>query len=127
MTENTIQRIKMYIDFKGIRISSLEKNTGMSNGSFASQLKNKRTIGVDKLENILKKYLDINPEWLLTGRGEMLRKEEKAIVTIEEEGIVLENYYKELAGARQEIIIMLKEKIEILQKEIDEVKSNKIK
>lgn len=27
----------------------------MSNGSFASQLKNKKTIGVDKLENILKK------------------------------------------------------------------------
>lgn len=127
MTENTIQRIKKYIDSKGIRVSSLEKEAGMSNGSFASQLKNKKTIGVDKLENILKNYLDINPEWLLTGKGEMLRKEEGATVIIKEEEIVLESNYKELAEARQEIIIMLKEKIEFLQKEIDDMKSNERK
>lgn len=40
----------------------------------------------------------------------MLREVEKAMVIIKEDGIVLENHYKELAGARQEIIIMLKEK-----------------
>lgn len=75
MTENTIQRIKKYIDAKGIKVSVLEREVGMSNGSFASQLKNNKTIGVDKLENILKKYKDVNPEWLLTGNGSMLRFE----------------------------------------------------
>lgn len=76
MIENTLRRIKKYIDFKGIRVSLLEKEVGLSNGSFASQLKNNKTIGVDKLENILKKYNDINPEWLLTGRGSMLKTNE---------------------------------------------------
>lgn len=73
MTENTIQRIKSYLDFKGVRVSSFEREVGMSNGSFASQLKNNKTIGLDKLENILKKYTDINLEWLLTGSGNMLK------------------------------------------------------
>jgi len=74
MIENTLQRIKRYIDFRGIRVSVLEREVGMSNGSFASQLKNNKTIGVDKLENILKIYGDINVEWLLTGNGNMLKE-----------------------------------------------------
>jgi len=73
MAENTIQRIKHYLDYKGIKVSTLEKAVGMSNGSFASQLKNNKTIGLDKLENILSKYPDINIEWLLTGEGDMLK------------------------------------------------------
>jgi phage repressor protein C with HTH and peptisase S24 domain len=73
MSENTIQRIKQYIDFKGIRVSVFEREVGMSNGSFASQLKNNKTIGLDKLENIINKYSDINYEWLLTGNGDMIR------------------------------------------------------
>ncbi|MCR4033587.1 MULTISPECIES: S24 family peptidase [Flavobacterium] len=75
MAENTIHRIKKYIDSKGIKVSVLEREVGMSNGSFASQLKNNKTIGVDKLENILRKYTDVNPEWLLTGNGSMLKAE----------------------------------------------------
>jgi hypothetical protein len=73
MEENTLQRIKKYIDLKRISIRLFEQSVGMSNGSFASQLKNNKTIGVDKLENILYIYQDINPSWLLTGTGEMLK------------------------------------------------------
>lgn len=75
MSQNTIQRIKQYIDTKGIKVSVLEREVGMSNGSFASQLKNNKTIGVDKLENILNKYKDVNPEWLVTGKGNMFKLE----------------------------------------------------
>lgn len=70
--ENTLHRIKKYIDSKGISTRLFEQSVGMSNGSFASQLKNNKTIGVDKVENILNVYRDINPTWLLTGEGEML-------------------------------------------------------
>ncbi len=44
----------------------------MSNASFGKSLKNKGAIGTDKLENILKLYPEISPDWLLTGRGNML-------------------------------------------------------
>lgn len=73
MTENIMGRIKQYLDFKGISNRQLELSTGMSNGSFSSQLKRNKTIGVDRLENILNTYGDINPEWLLTGKGSMLK------------------------------------------------------
>jgi len=73
MIKSTVQRIKQYIDLKGIKVSAFERQIGMSNGSFASQLKNNKTIGVDKLENILKIFTDINAEWLLTGQGSMFK------------------------------------------------------
>lgn len=75
MSANTLHRIKEYIDFKGISIRSFEKTAGFSNGSFASQLKAEKTIGVDRVENILHVYEEISPEWLLTGNGPMLRSE----------------------------------------------------
>lgn len=84
MESNTLSRIKKFIDFKDFSVSFFEKEVNMSNGSFASQLKNNKTIGVDKLENILKKYSEINPEWLLTGKGEMLKSEKLKPIQIQD-------------------------------------------
>lgn len=78
MKEGTLFRIKKYLDYKGISNRAFEMQFGFSNGSFASQLKNGKTIGVDRLENILNEYTDIDIEWLLTGHGDMLRKERSA-------------------------------------------------
>lgn len=68
----TLERIKQFIDYKGLNISAFEKSVGMSNASFGKSLKNKGAIGTDKLENILRTYPELSPAWLLTGRGEML-------------------------------------------------------
>ena len=48
----------------------------MSNASFGKSYKNGGAIGSDKIENILSVYPDINPSWLLTGSGKMLKSEE---------------------------------------------------
>ena len=79
---STLKRIKQYIDYKGITNQNFEKQIGFSNGAFASQLKNNRTIGVDKLENILIAFPELNPEWLLTGNGEMIKTKSKENVPI---------------------------------------------
>lgn len=68
-----LERIKAYMDYKGIKIAPFEKSIGMSNASFGKSLKNNGSIGTDKLENILLIYSDINPVWLLTGEGQMLK------------------------------------------------------
>ena len=68
-----LERLKEYIDSKGISVSAFEKSIGMSNASFGKSLKNKGAIGTDKLENILIVYPDLSPDWLLTGRGEMIK------------------------------------------------------
>lgn len=70
-----LTRLKEYIDFKGISIAKFESEIGMSNNSFRKSWLNKGSIGSDKLENILRKYPDINTEWLLTGKGEMLLRQ----------------------------------------------------
>lgn len=76
MSDRTVlQRIKEYIDFKGITNKSFEQSIGFSNGAFAAQLKNNRTIGVDKLEKILTVYNELSPSWILKGEGEMLISE----------------------------------------------------
>lgn len=72
-----LNRLKKYIDYKGISISAFEKSIGMSNASFGKSLKNGGSIGGDKLEKILSVYPDINAEWLLTGAGEMLKSTTK--------------------------------------------------
>jgi|GEM_PF-2004224 len=78
---STVDRIKHFIDLKGISVRKFEENVGFSNGAFASQYKNNKTIGVDKVENILRFYPEINPEWLLTGNGEILKTKGKENVT----------------------------------------------
>jgi len=126
MAENTLYRIKQYIDFKGVKVSAFEKEIGMSNGSFASQLRNNKTIGVDKLENILKKYPDLDPQWLLTGKGEMLTLNNlneapaKYNSTRKEDSNDLN--YKELAEARKETIDSLKKIIVYLEAQLAEKK-----
>lgn len=77
-----LDRIKLYIDTKGISIAAFEKSVGMSNASFSKSLKNNGAIGTDKLENILNIYSDISPEWLLTGQGDMLKEEPSLSVSM---------------------------------------------
>lgn len=77
-----LDRIKLYIDTKGISIAAFEKSVGMSNASFSKSLKNNGAIGTDKLENILSVYSDISPEWLLTGQGDMIKEEPSLSVSM---------------------------------------------
>lgn len=74
---NTLLRLKEYVDHQTITITQIEREIGVSKGSIARQLKSGKAIGVDKVENILLSHPDINPTWLLTGRGEMLISDEK--------------------------------------------------
>jgi hypothetical protein len=78
-----LQRLKKYIDYKSLTIAEFERSIGMSNASFGKSLKNNGAIGSDKLENILSIYPDINCDWLLTGRGNMLASNnEDALVNV---------------------------------------------
>lgn len=67
-----LERIRQFIEFKGIAISAFEKSIGMSNASLAKSIKSGGTIGADKLGNILTVYPELNPVWVTTGKGEML-------------------------------------------------------
>jgi hypothetical protein len=63
------ERILQYVEYKRISKNKFYKETGLSNGF----LDKNNHPGTDKLEQIIYTYPEINPEWLLTGQGSMLK------------------------------------------------------
>lgn len=75
-----VDRILKIIELKGINKSKFYKETGLSNG-FLDKVKD---VGASKLELILKAYPDINPHWLVTGSGNILKQNESNYGIVEE-------------------------------------------
>ncbi len=65
----TIDRIKSFIDEKGISLTAFDLAIEAGNGYIGKQIKRGGSIGSDILEKIVCAYPDINIEWLLTGEG----------------------------------------------------------
>ena len=74
-----VDRILQIIDFKGINKRKFYIETGLSNG-FLDKVKKKKK---KKIEDILKSYPDINTEWLVTGKGDMLKPNIKEMPPLE--------------------------------------------
>lgn len=98
-----LERIKEYLDFKGITIAAFEKSIGMGNASFRKALLNGGAIGTDKLEKILSVYVDLSPLWVVSGRGTMTENgddedaaKDKAIVQLTLENIRLKERISDL-------------------------------
>lgn len=68
------QKILQYLEFKGFSKYEFYQKTGVSNGV----LSQKSGLSEDNLLRFLSFYKDVNPEWLLTGNGSMLKSEEKS-------------------------------------------------
>lgn len=67
--ETIIDRLILYIRSKGISVSKFERSIGAGN----NYLNNVKSIGSDKLLSISNKYEDLNLEWLISGKGEMIK------------------------------------------------------
>jgi len=67
------QNILQYIDSKGITKSSFYEVTGISPSNFKGKGLTSE-LGSDKLAKILSCYPDVNIEWVLTGKGKMLKQ-----------------------------------------------------
>lgn len=63
-------RILQIIEHLGVSNRAFEIKCGLSNGYINSM---RRSLGLEKLENILKAYPEINREWLISGEGPMLK------------------------------------------------------
>ncbi len=70
-----IDRLFQYIDVKGLKPTRFEKEVGLSNGYLRTQEKRNADLGESVLLKILDYCLDIEPMWLLSGKGKMLRSE----------------------------------------------------
>jgi hypothetical protein len=81
---NTKERILQFVDFKQISKREFCKKSGLSHTIF----NNNSAIGSDKLEKICNIFDELNMDWVITGRGEMLYKEPESVAEWKEK------YYK---------------------------------
>ena len=63
-------RVKPNIAFVGSNVMAPDYNTG--NGYTSKQSKSKASVGSDVLERIIDTYPELNPLWLMTGKGNMI-------------------------------------------------------
>jgi len=121
------ERVKEFIDYKRITRYRFCQMLGFSN----KFLDNSSNMGTDKASKILRYFPDLNAEWLLSGKGNMLRLDildepskvydKTAKQNTEEE----DTNYKELAEARKETIESLKKIILYLEAQLAERNQNK--
>ena len=98
----TIERLYQYIEYKGIKPTSFEKEIGISNGYFGKMNRRLSNVGSDIIEKIIEYCPDLNVEWLINGSGEMLKTKSKENVILQNElnktkskrNVILENHNK---------------------------------
>ena len=98
-----IDRLKYYLDNQQDNFNKLSIKIGVSNSYFSKMYKNKGDLGEDIIKKILLLYENLNPEWLLIGKGEMLKSELNKSATV-----------PELLASQQRTIETLSETIKIL-------------
>lgn len=73
--KNISQRIKIVADNENIKITQLESKIGASKGVLSRSLNNNTDIQSKWITSIVENYPQYDAEWLLTGKGEMMKKE----------------------------------------------------
>ena len=63
------EKIKQYLNSKGISKNSFYQKTGFAIGFLDSG----KSLGADKLEAIVDNYPDLSLEWLVLGKGDMIK------------------------------------------------------
>ncbi len=86
---NIKERVSYILEYKGIAKEDFYKEIGMSSSSFRGSAKNTPLNSI-AVANILSILPDINPMWLLSGKGEMLQKDNSYKTTTNEIHIVEE-------------------------------------
>lgn len=67
------ERLQQLIEYLQVNVSQFEKNISVSNGTIRNAMARNKGLNSDVLCKILDVYPNINPDWLLLEKGEMLR------------------------------------------------------
>lgn len=86
MEKTVKQRLIEFIIYSGLSQGRFERECGMSNG-YINNLK--KTLGAEKLQNVIRRFPELNTEWLLYGEGEMLKPQPQVV----QSNIVGDNNY----------------------------------
>ena len=110
-----IDRLNIYREYHAITAAVFEKTCGVANGYFSNQLKGKGSVGSNILEKISQHYPDLSMEWLITGKGKMIKPISK------DSEQQTDNEIKEDAAVyviRNKLIDVLREQLELLESSV---------
>lgn len=108
-------RIRQYIDTKNISIREFCRQINVS----PSFLSRDAEISSDKMLNIVNAYPEISLDWLIIGKGDMLRKKSPPLLPEDQETL------REICESIRKENMRLKEKIEEKDKQLGElIKTN---
>lgn len=74
---NIKERVLCVADYKAISKDKFIEDLGMTYGNFKGKQKT-TSLNSDFLDKILSKYPDVNPDWLISGSGEMIKGKDPA-------------------------------------------------
>lgn len=70
------KRLNLFLEYKKLSISKVETLTTIGRNSLNNAINGTGGIGVDKIANILSYFSELNCEWLLLGKGKMIKESE---------------------------------------------------
>lgn len=83
-----IERIEQFVEYLGISVRAFEQKIGASNGLIRKAITNKSDIQSKWISIIVDRFPQINTEWLLIGKGPMLKSDSENTVNISEEKLI---------------------------------------
>ncbi|EGK00470.1 hypothetical protein [Dysgonomonas gadei] len=83
-----IERIEQFVEYLGISVRAFEQKIGASNGLIRKAITNKSDIQSKWISIIVDRFPQINTEWLLIGKGPMLKIDSENTVNISEEKLI---------------------------------------
>lgn len=81
-TKNVVERLIKFLNSKNIPFARMERMAGFSNGYLRN---NKGNMPGTRLAEVIECFPELNGDWLLTGRGDMLLPTEEELKQKEEE------------------------------------------
>lgn len=82
------ERILQFIEYLGISVSEFERNCDLSNGAVSKMGDNTRRSTINKIYNV---YPQLNTDWLLTGKGDMLNSEQSPSLSPTTDKVIADN------------------------------------
>lgn len=117
---NINERLSQIVELKGYTARSFSMQLGIGSQRFSNYLK-ERNPDYDTLKRIVETFVDIDPGWLLTGEGEMI-KDKYSRGAIERGNQISISQLEDQLKDKDKIINILEKHVEVLEEQIAELK-----
>lgn len=92
---NIQKRLNQYIEMKGLSVRDFERKCGLSNGSASKIAENSRKSTFDRISTSCP---ELNIDWLLTGKGEMINTDIPALPALQEQSAGNIRYWEDVSA-----------------------------